>query len=107
LAGVKFMPGYPYDTAGLARPVGLALARGLDCAFHSTEVEELAEALAAIEKAKAKYTGQNEIPRFRIEHGGVIPPNYIDRLAATNSWVVTNPGFIHFRGAKYAEEPGL
>ena len=107
LAGVKFMPGYEYDRAGLARPVGAALARGLDCAFHATEVEELAESLAAIETAKAKYAGANDIPRFRIEHGGLIPPNYIDRLAATNSWVVTNPGFIHFRGAKYAEEPGL
>jgi predicted amidohydrolase YtcJ len=107
LAGAKFMPGYQYDRAGLARPVGLALAHGLDCAFHATEVEELEEALAAIETAKAKYKGQNEIPRFRIEHGGLIPPNYIDRLAAMNAWVVTNPGFLHFRGAKYAEERGL
>lgn len=107
LAGAKFMPGYEYDRAGLARPVGIALARGLDCAFHATEVDELEEALAAIETAKANYAGRNEIPRFRIEHGGLIPPNYIDRLAATNSWVVTNPGFIHFRGAKYAEERGL
>ncbi len=107
LAGIKFMPGYEYDRAGLARPVGAALARGLDCAFHATEVEELDLALAAIETAKTDYTGENEIPRFRIEHGGLIPPNYIDRLAAMNAWVVTNPGFIHFRGAKYASERGL
>jgi predicted amidohydrolase YtcJ len=107
LAGVKFMPGYAYDRAGLARPVGLALARGLDCAFHATEVEELEESLTAIESAKARYTGPDEIPRFRIEHGGLIPPNFIDRLAAMNAWVVTNPGFIYFRGAKYAEEAGL
>ena len=107
LAGVKFMPGYQYDRAGLARPVGLAIARGLDCAFHATEVEELDEALAAIETAKANYAGDREIPRFRIEHGGLIPHNYIDRLAAMNAWVVTNPGFIHFRGKKYAAEPGL
>jgi predicted amidohydrolase YtcJ len=107
LAGVKFMPGYQYDKAGLARPVGLAIARGLDAAFHATEVEELDEALAAIETAKANYAGEHEIPHFRIEHGGLIPPDYIDRLAAMNSWVVTNPGFIYFRGAKYAAEPGL
>jgi predicted amidohydrolase YtcJ len=37
----------------------------------------------------------------------LIPPDDIDRLSAMNAWVVTNPGFIHFRGAKYAEEPGL
>src|ERR1019366_1497635 len=47
------------------------------------------------------------IARFRIEHGGLITPNYIDRLMALGVWVVTNPGFIHFRGPKYAAEPGL
>lgn len=107
LAGVKFMPGYRYSSAGLARPVGQALARGLDCAFHVTEVEELEEAVAAIEVAKSEYAGEIEMPRFRIEHGGVIPPNYIDRLMALNVWVVTNPGFIYFRGVKYAQEAGL
>ena len=47
------------------------------------------------------------MPRFRIEHGGLITPNYIDRLMALGVWVVTNPGFIYFRGPKYVEEPGL
>ncbi|HXN14359.1 MAG TPA: amidohydrolase family protein, partial [Candidatus Acidoferrales bacterium] len=41
LAGAKFMPGYEYDVAGLSRPVRHALQRGLDCAFHVTEIEEL------------------------------------------------------------------
>ena len=36
-------------TAGLSRPVRRALERGLDCAFHVTEIEELDEAIAAIE----------------------------------------------------------
>jgi predicted amidohydrolase YtcJ len=107
LAGAKFMPGYQYDVAGLSRPVRRALDRGLDCAFHVTEIEELDETIAAIESAKAQFSGAREMPRFRIEHGGIITPNYIDRLMAANVWVVTNPGFIHFRGPKYAAEPGL
>jgi predicted amidohydrolase YtcJ len=107
MAGAKFMPGYEYDPEGLARPVLDALDRGLDCAFHATEVEELEEAVAAIEVARKQFGGEYEMPRFRIEHGGVIPPNYIDRLMALGVWIVTNPGFIHFRGPKYASEPGL
>jgi predicted amidohydrolase YtcJ len=107
LAGAKFMPGYQYDPAGLSRPVRHALERGLDCAFHVTEIEELEEAIAAIETAKAQFSGAQEMPRFRIEHGGIITPNYIDRLMASGVWVVTNPGFIYFRGTKYAAEPGL
>ncbi len=107
LAGVKFMPGYRYDPAGLARPALRALDRGLDCAFHATEIEELEEALAATEAARASFAGERDVTRFRIEHGGLITPTYIDRLMALGVWVVTNPGFIHFRGPKYAAEPGL
>ena len=107
LAGAKFMPGYQYDDAGLSRPVLRALERGLDCAFHVTEIEELDEAIAAIESAKSRFAGAHEMPRFRLEHGGLIPLNYIDRLMALGVWVVTNPGFIYFRGPKYAAEPGL
>jgi predicted amidohydrolase YtcJ len=107
LAGAKFMPGYQYDAAGLSRPVRLALERGLDCAFHVTEIEELEEAVGALEAAKSQFDGPHEIPRFRIEHGGLITPNYIGRLMALGAWVVTNPGFIYFRGPKYADEPGL
>ena len=107
LAGVKFMPGYPYDPAGLSRPVRLALAQGFDCAFHVTEVEELEETLAALELARQQIASDHAVPNLRIEHGGVIPPEYVERLAALNAWVVTNPGFIYFRGPKYADEPGL
>src|SRR5262249_7628840 len=39
--------------------------------------------------------------------GGFIPPDYPERIAMTGAWVVTNPGFIYYRGAKYAAEPGL
>ena len=75
LSGAKFMPGYQYDAAGLSRPVLRALNRGLDCAFHVTELEELEETVAAIESAKSRFNGKREMPRFRIEHGGLITPN--------------------------------
>jgi predicted amidohydrolase YtcJ len=107
LAGVKFMPGYPYDRAGLSRPVRLALSRGFDCAFHVTEVEELEETLAALELARQQIASDHAIPNLRIEHGGMIPPDYVERIAALEAWVVTNPGFIYFRGPKYADDPGL
>ncbi|HJU28840.1 MAG TPA: amidohydrolase family protein, partial [Candidatus Binataceae bacterium] len=43
----------------------------------------------------------------RIEHGGMIPPEYPERIAALGAWVVSNPGFVYYRGVKYAGEPGL
>ncbi len=107
LAGVKFMRGYHDERANLPQTVLRALERGFDCAFHATEVEELEAALAAIEFSKPRLAATHELPLMRIEHGGVIPPDAIDRLSAMNAWVVTNPGFIYFRGPKYAEEPGL
>jgi len=107
LAGAKFMPGYQYDPAGLSRSVRSALECGLDCAFHVTEIEELEESIVAIEAVKTQFDGVPEMPRFRLEHGGIITPNYIDRLMAAGVWVATNPGFIYFRGPKYATEPGL
>ncbi|MHB8384293.1 MAG: amidohydrolase [Candidatus Binataceae bacterium] len=107
IAGLKFMPGAAYDGSTAARRVRLALGSGLDCAFHATEVDELDEALAAIELAQ-RQIGAAETPAVcRIEHGGVISPDHIARIAAARAWVVTNPGFIHFRGPKYSDEPGL
>ncbi|HVA80290.1 MAG TPA: amidohydrolase family protein [Candidatus Binataceae bacterium] len=107
IAGLKFMPGAAYDGSTAARRVRIALASGLDCAFHATEVEELEEALGAIELARRQIDTGRTAAICRIEHGGVIAPDHIARIAAVGAWVVTNPGFIYFRGAKYAGEPGL
>lgn len=107
VAGVKFMPRATFDVRRAARFAALARSRGLDCAFHATEVEELEQALSVIEGALARDAEATDAPAWRIEHGGLIPPNYIPRIASTGAWVVTNPGFIHFRGAKYADDPGL
>lgn len=108
LAGIKFM-----DVAGarperIARNLGRALALGLDAAFHVTEVDELEVALTALARTRRELN-----PRLaagtvcRLEHGGLIPPEFPERIAALGAWVVANPGFIHYRAAKYAADPGL
>ncbi len=85
-----------------------ALGAGLGCAFHATEIEEVETALSALESARARL-GRNAVTdaHCRIEHGGVIAPDQIGRIADLNAWVVTNPGFIYYRGEKYLSEPGL
>lgn len=111
IAGVKFLPGRGgYERKALGPALRRARSLGLDCAFHATELEELDAALEAMEVALAAGAANDAnagVSVFRIEHGGVIPPDYIERLRAVGAWVVTNPGFIYYRGAKYAEEPGL
>lgn len=108
LAGVKFMHPARWEPLPLARRVARSLAQGLDVAFHVTEVEELEAALAAIEAARRDVNPRAlEQAACRIEHGGLIPDGYPERIAALGAWVVTNPGFIHFRGAKYAADPGI
>jgi predicted amidohydrolase YtcJ len=108
LAGFKFMDVTRWKPAWLAHTVAEAMAQGMDCAFHSTEIEELEAILHAIEAARERVPEKALQSVFcRIEHGGLIPPDYPERIAALNAWVVTNPGFVYYRGAKYAGEPGL
>ena len=108
LAGVKFMGLARWEPAPLARRVARALSQGLDVAFHATEVEELEAALVAIRSARRDVNPRAlETTVCRIEHGGLIPDGYPERIAALGVWVVSNPGFVHFRGPKYAADPGL
>lgn len=108
IAGVKFMDVARWEAPRLVRAVADAMAQGTDCAFHCTEVEELEAALSAIEAARGRVrTSTLETVACRLEHGGLIPPDYPERIAALGAWVVTNPGFVYYRGAKYAGEPGL
>ena len=106
LAAAKFMPGASCDADWLADRLTAAIGEGLDCAFHATEIDELECALTALESAQNRHP-RRAATRWRIEHGGLIPPDYIPRLQALGAWVVTNPGFVHFRGVKYRQEPGL
>ena len=108
LAGVKFTSLAQWQLDGLAHQVARAFTQRLDCAFHATEIEELEAALNAIANGR-QLAGElpGPHPIARIEHGGVIPPDYPERIARLGAWVITNPSFIHYRGAKYATEPGL
>jgi hypothetical protein len=108
IAGAKFIPRGGYETNALAREVRYAAAAGLDCAFHATEVEELDSALDAIEATLQELAPERaQMVSFRIEHGAMIPPNFVERIRLSKAWVVSNPGFTYYRGAKYATEPGL
>ncbi|MGH7986732.1 MAG: amidohydrolase [Candidatus Binataceae bacterium] len=108
LAGVKFMGFTHWEPGMLARLTLRAMSRGADCAFHATEVDELDAALSAIEATSRQLTPEVAARVFcRIEHGGLIPTDYPERIAAAGAWVVTNPGFLYYRGVKYAGEPGL
>ncbi len=106
--GVKFRGSRAPHDAELDSKVQSALLTGAGCAFHATEIEEMEAALCALESAQARL-GREILAGVtsRIEHGGVIAPNQIPRIAAINAWVVTNPGFIFYRGEKYLSEPGL
>jgi predicted amidohydrolase YtcJ len=106
LLGVKFTDVTQWEPARLARAIVEALRLGADCAFHVTEIEELDAVLRACQTAWP-HLSHPVASAIRIEHGGVIPPDYAIQIAALGAWVVTNPGFIYYRGAKYVREPGL
>jgi predicted amidohydrolase YtcJ len=106
IAGVKFMHVTQWEPDVLAQTVVKALEQGTDCAFHATEIEELDAVVRACQRAWPQIA-QPAVNQLRIEHGGLISPEYPEQIAAIDAWVVTNPGFIYYRGAKYAAEPGL
>lgn len=108
LAGVKFMDVARWEVGPLARRVARAMSQGVDVAFHVTEVEELEAALGAIKSARRDMNPRTlESVVCRIEHGGLIPDGYPERIAELGAWVVTNPGFVHYRGPKYTADSGL
>jgi predicted amidohydrolase YtcJ len=106
ISGIKLMHVTQWEPEILAQTVIEALRQGADCAFHVTEIEELEAVVRACRWAWPRVA-QPAGNQLRIEHGGLIPPEYPEQIAALGAWVVANPGFIYYRGAKYAAEPGL
>jgi predicted amidohydrolase YtcJ len=106
IAGVKFMDVCRWQPETLTRTIVEAIRQEADCAFHVTEIEELDTVIRAWRRA-LQQTAQPATSRVRIEHGGLIPPEYPEQIADIGAWVVTNPGFVYYRGAKYAAEPAL
>ena len=82
----------------LAGEIGRAHADGRGAAVHCVTAEQLVVAVAAFEQAGPPPADTAD----RIEHAGVVPPGYAERLACLGLAVVTQPGFISQRGDQYA-----
>ncbi len=82
----------------LAARIVAARGQGRCVAAHCVTEAELALYLAALDAAGGTQAGD------RVEHGGMIPPAFLPELSAKALTVVTNPAFIHDRGARYAAQ---
>ncbi|HQN53092.1 MAG TPA: amidohydrolase family protein [Novosphingobium sp.] len=84
----------------LAARIGWARTAGRKVAAHCVTEAELALYLAALDMAGGAVAGD------RIEHGGLIPADFVPVIAAMGLIVSTNPAFIHDRGDRYRETLG-
>ena len=102
----------------LGRLADSALAAGFPFAVHAVEQEALAAVLGlpqlslspAIGSPKSPHPpGASPAPRNRIEHCAECPPILMEQLARSGATVVTQPGFIYWRGDNYLKrvEPAL
>lgn len=80
----------------LASRIAAARRSGRAVAVHCVTEAELAIYLAALDAAGGAQAGD------RIEHGGLIPAEFVPVIAEAGLIVVTNPAFIHDRGDRYA-----
>lgn len=85
----------------LAEVIRSAHRAGRAVAIHCVTASQLIVAVAAFEMAG---TADDRIGCDRIEHAGVVPPGYAQRLASLGLAVVTQPGFIRTRGDDYLRE---
>jgi predicted amidohydrolase YtcJ len=91
----------PPTIDSLADDLRAAHRHGRPAALHC--VTRLAALLSV-----AAWEVAGAAPGDRMEHGGVLPRQVVDRLADLDIIVVTQPGFIEARGDRYARdvEPG-
>jgi predicted amidohydrolase YtcJ len=75
---------------------------GFQAALHVVEEGPICAALDAIERAQACFERADH--RHRLEHCALCPPSFIDKMAEIGVAVVSQPGFLHFYGEKYAAE---
>jgi predicted amidohydrolase YtcJ len=93
------------DPAGLADEVVAAHGAGRPVAIHCTSRAETVLAVTTL-----RETGMR--PGDRLEHAGILPPEFDSELASSGVTVVTQPHFITERGDDYlrdveAEDHGL
>ena len=96
----------------LERIASAALARGFPFAVHAVEREALAAVLDLPQLARppqddfrpAKTASPlGRPPLNRIEHCAECPPELMERLSRSRATVVTQPGFIYWRGDRYRQ----
>ena len=85
------------DVDGLVDRIDAAHRSGRPVALHCVSLVAAAVALAAWDVAGAR-------PGDRMEHGAVLPPDVVRRLAELEVTVVTQPAFLVDRGDEYLDE---
>ncbi len=85
------------DIDVLVKRIQKARQVGRSAAFHCVSHVELLFALAALQQAGFS-------PADRIEHGGVIRTEILPLLKQSGATVVTQPGFVWARGARFAQQ---
>jgi predicted amidohydrolase YtcJ len=85
------------DVSELAGRIADAHRAGRPVALHCVSLVSAVLAVAAWDEAGTD-------PGDRMEHGGVLPPAVVDRLARLGVTVVTQPAFLWDRGDDYLEE---
>jgi predicted amidohydrolase YtcJ len=96
---VKLLPAdhSEFDLAGITRDIDNAHRAGRAVAIHCVSRAGLVVALAAWEDAGV-------MAGDRVEHGGIIDPHSLERLAQLELTVVTQPNFIAERGDDYRRD---
>ena len=105
----------PEDLAQLG---AIARKRGFPVAIHAIEQEaieaivslpELLKPLPVSRCGNGMESTDSIVPRNRIEHCAECPPPLLDRVARSGATIVTQPGFIYWRGDGYLQrvEPHL
>lgn len=77
---------------------------GWQMALHAIGDAAIDLAIEAFEKAQARMPRADA--RHRIEHGGVIRDDQLERIARLGVTVVSQPSFIHDFGDRYADQLG-
>src|SRR5439155_23205 len=87
--------------AVLARRIAAAARSGAQVAVHSLGAATLVAALAAFAALPPRFRVGR---RHRLEHVAECPPPLVETIAALGLIVVTNPAFVHWRGARFRAE---
>lgn len=88
------------EPGDLDQLVAAAHRAGWPVALHVTDVDGLDRALGALRAAPVLPPGR----RDRLEHLSLCLPEQVAQVAASGAAVVTQPAFLHARGAKYGEQ---